>query len=217
MYAMLCTRPDICLAVGMVSRYQSNPGREHWTAVKHIIKYLKWTRDYMLVYHSDELVPIGYTDSDFQSDMDSRKLISGNVFTLGGGAIDWRSIKQTCVADSTMEAEYVATSEAAKEAVWLRNFLKDLAVVPAIEMSLTMFCDNSGAVANSKEPRSHKKAKHIERKYHLIRDIVQRGHVMVAKIASENNLADPFTKALPQKSFDRHVEGMGVRVVGAWL
>lgn len=101
--------------------------------------------------------------------------------------------------------------------MWLRNILKDLAVVPAIEMPLTMFCDNSGAVANSKEPRSHKKAKHIERKYHLIRDIVQRGDVMVAKIASENNLADPFTKALPQKSFDRHVEGMGVRVVGAWL
>ena len=80
-----------------------------------------------------------------------------------------------------------------------------------------MFCDSSGAVENSKDPRSHKKAKHIERKYHLIRDIVQRGDVIVAKIASENNLADPFTKALPQKSFDRHVEGMGVRVVGAWL
>nr|XP_025883704.1 uncharacterized protein LOC112940161 [Solanum lycopersicum] len=84
---------------------------------KHIIKYLKKTRDYMLVYHSDELVPIGYTDSDFQSDIDSRKSTSGNVFTLGGGAIAWRSIKQTCVADSTMEAEYVAVSEAAKEAV----------------------------------------------------------------------------------------------------
>ena len=117
MYSMLCTRPDICFAVGMVSRYQSNPGREHWTAVKHIIKYLKRTRDYMLVYHSDELVPIGYRDSDFQSDMDSRKSTSGNVFTLGGGAIVWRSIKQTCVAGSTMETEYVAASEAAKEAV----------------------------------------------------------------------------------------------------
>ena len=104
-------------AVGMVSRYQSNRGREYLTAVKHIIKYLKRTRDYMLVYHSDELVPIGYTDSDFQSDMDSRKSTSGNVFTLGGGSIVWRSIKQTCVADSTMEAEYVAASEAAKEAV----------------------------------------------------------------------------------------------------
>ena len=116
----------------------------------------------MLVYHSDELVPIGYTDSDFQSYMDSRKSTSGNVLTLGGGAIVWRSIKQTCVADSTMEAEYIAASEAAKEAAWLRNFMKNLAVVPAIEMPLTMFCDNSGAVANSKEPRSHKKEKHIE-------------------------------------------------------
>ena len=171
----------------------------------------------MLVYHLDELVPIRNTNSNFQSDMDSRKSTSGNVFTLGGGAIVWRSINQTCVVDSTMEAKYVAASEAAKEAVWLRNFLKDLTVVPATEMPLTMFCDNSEAVANSKEPRSHKKAKHIERKYHLIRDIVQRGDVMVAKIALDNNLADPFTKALPQKSFDRHVEGMGVRVVGEWL
>ena len=101
--------------------------------------------------------------------------------------------------------------------MWLRNFLKDLAVVPAIEMPLIMFCDNNGAVANSKEPRSHKKEKHIERKYHLIRDIVQRRDVMVAKIALEKNLADPFPKALSQKSFNRHVERIGVRIVGAWL
>ena len=217
MYAMLCTRPDICFAVGMVSRFQSNPGREHWTAVKHIIKYLKRTRDYMLVFQSENLVPIGYTDSDFQSDQDSRKSTSGNVFVLGGGAISWRSIKQTCVADSTMEAEYVAASEAAKEAVWLRNFLLDLGVVPSVQSPITLYCDNSGAVANSKEPRSHKRAKHIERKYHLIRDIVQRGDVVVMKIASENNLADPFTKSLSSTTFERHVEGMGVKVADAWL
>ncbi|XP_070018025.1 secreted RxLR effector protein 161-like [Nicotiana sylvestris] len=87
MYAMLYTRPDICFAIGMVSRFQSNLGREHWTVVKHIIKYLKRTRDYMLVYHSSDLAPIGYTDSDFQSDRDSRKSTSGYVFILGGGAI----------------------------------------------------------------------------------------------------------------------------------
>lgn len=104
MYDMLCTRPDIYFAVGMVSRYQSNPGNEHWTAVKHIIKYLKRTRDYMLVFHSGDLAPVGYIDLDFQSDRDSRKSTSGYVFTLGGGAISWRSIKQSCVADSTMEA-----------------------------------------------------------------------------------------------------------------
>ncbi|RVW98285.1 Retrovirus-related Pol polyprotein from transposon TNT 1-94 [Vitis vinifera] len=217
MYAMLCTRPDICFVVGMVSRFQSNPGREHWTAVKHIIKYLKRTRDYMLVFQSENLVPIGYTDSDFQSDQDYRKSTSGNVFVLGGGAISWRSIKQTCVADSTMEAEYVAASEAAKEAVWLINFLLDLGVVPSVQSPITLYCDNSGAVANSKEPRSHKRAKHIERKYHLIRDIVQRGDVVVMKIASKNNLADPFTKSLSSTTFERHVEGMGVKVVDAWL
>jgi hypothetical protein len=133
------------------------------------------------------------------------------VFTLGGGAISWRSIKQKCIADSTMEAEYVAASEAAKEAVWLRSFLLDLSVVPDLPKSITIYCDNSGAVANSKEPRAHKASKHIERKYHLIRDIVKRGDVAVVKIASEDNLADPFTKSLPAKTFDGHVEKMGVR------
>ncbi|KAK1569067.1 hypothetical protein Q3G72_032160 [Acer saccharum] len=211
MYAMLCTRPDICFAVGIVSRFQSKPGPDHWTAVKHIFKYLKRTRDNMLVYSGGDLVPVGYTDSDFQSDSDSRKSTSGAVFTIGGGAVIWRSIKQSCIADSTMEAEYVAACEAAKEAVWLRQFLIDLEVVPSANKQITIYCDNSGAVANSKEPRSHKRGKHIERKYHLLREIVQRGDVTITKIASAENLADPFTKALPQKSFDGHLENMGMR------
>ena len=87
MYAMLCTRPDICFAVGIVSRFQSKPGPDHWTAVKHIFKYLKRTRDNMLVYSGGDLIPVGYTDSDFQSDSDSRKSASGAVFTIGGGAV----------------------------------------------------------------------------------------------------------------------------------
>ena len=139
------------------------------------------------------------------------------MFTLGGGAISWRSIKQSCIADSTMEAEYVAASEAAKEAVWLRNFLMDLGVVPSAQPAMTLYCDNSGAVANSREPRAHKKGKHIERKYHLIRDFVHRGDVAVTKIASADNLADPFTKSLTAKAFDSHVEGMGLRCSAAWL
>ena len=87
MYAMLCTRPDICFAVGIVSRFQSKPGPDHWTAVKHIFKYLRRTRDNMLVYSGGDLIPVGYTDSDFQSDSDSRKSTSRSVFTLGGGAV----------------------------------------------------------------------------------------------------------------------------------
>ena len=157
MYAILCTRPDICFIVGMVRTYESNLGQEHWTMVKYIIKYLKRTRDYMLVYQADSLVPLGYTNSYFQSDKDSRKSTSGYVFTLGSGAISWRSIKQSCIDDSTMEAKYVETSKAAKEAVWLINILLDLGMVPSVQLPITLYCDNSGAVANSKESRAHKK------------------------------------------------------------
>ena len=166
----------------------------------------------MLVYHYEDLIPIGYTNFDFQSDLDFRKSTSSYVFTLGGGAISW-SVKQSCIADSTMEVEYVAASEVAKEAIWLKKFLSDLGVMRMEQVPITLFCDNSGAVAQSKDPRNHKKGKHIERKYHIIRDIVIRGDVVVAKIDGANNLANPFTKALPQRTFESHLEGMKVRLV----
>ena len=127
----------------------------------------------MLMYGGDELIPIGYTDSDFMSDKDLRKSTSGHVFTLGGGAVNWRSIKQKCIVDSTTEAEYIAACESAKKAIWLKKFLIELGVVLASLSPITLYCDNSGAVAQSKEPRNHGKGKHVERKYHLIRDIVQ--------------------------------------------
>jgi hypothetical protein len=117
MYAILCTRPDICFAVDMVSRYQSNPRPTHWVTVKHILKYVRRTRDYILVYHCEDLTTIGYTDSEFQLDRDSRKSTSRYVYTLDGGAISWRSVKQSCNTDFTMEAEYVVACEAEKEAV----------------------------------------------------------------------------------------------------
>ena len=98
----------------MVSQYQSNPGPKHWQAIKHILKYLQRTRNYILVYWCEDMISIGYTDSDFQSILDIRKSTSGYVFILGGGAISWRSVKQSCIVDSTMEAEYVVACEAAK-------------------------------------------------------------------------------------------------------
>ena len=123
------------------------------------------------------------------------------MFTFGGGAISWRSVKQSSITDSTREAEYIATSEAAKEVVWLKNFLMDIEVVLFERSVITLYCDNSGVVANLKEPRSHKRGKRIARKYHVIREIVNRGDVAVSQIASEYNLADPFTKGLSQKGF----------------
>ena len=106
---------------------------------------------------------------------------------------------ESSIADYTMEAKYIAASEAAKEAMWLKNFLMDLEVVPFERPAITLYCDNSGAIANSKEPRSHKRGKHIERKYHLIREIVNRGDVTMSQLASEDNLA--FYKGVKPKSF----------------
>ena len=165
----------------------------------------------MLVYSGSDLEPTGYADSDFQSDKDCRKSTSGSVFTLGSGAVVWRSIKQSSIVDSTMEAEYIEACKASKEAVWLKKFYTDLEVVPGLENPLVLYCDNSGAVANSKEPRSHKRGKHIENKYHLVREIVQRGDVSILKIALEHNLDDPFTKMLPTKKFEGHVRNLGLR------
>ncbi|KAA0041266.1 gag/pol protein [Cucumis melo var. makuwa] len=165
----------------------------------------------MLVYGSKDLILTRYTDFDFQTDKDARKSISGSVFTLNRGAVVWRSIKQSCIADFTMKAEYIVVCEATKEAIWLKKFLTDLEVVPNMHLSTTLYCDNSGAVANSREPRSHKRGKHIERKYHLIREIVHRGDVTVTKISSEQNMADPFTKVLMTKVFESHLHDLGLR------
>ncbi|KAA0025346.1 gag/pol protein [Cucumis melo var. makuwa] len=180
-------------------------------SVKKILKYLRRTKDYILVYGTKDLILTGYTDSDFQTDKDARKSTSGSVFTLNGGEVVWRNIKQSCIADFTMEVEYVAACEAAKEAVWLRKFLTDLKIVPNMHLPITLYYDNNGAVANSREPRSHKWGKHIERKYHLIREIVHRGEIVVTQISSEQNIADPFTKALTAKVFESHLQSLGLR------
>ena len=127
-YAMLCTRPDICFAVGLVSRYQSNPGREHWKAVKRILRYLKGTMDYCLCYQGSNLRLIGYSDADWGGDLDQRKSTSGYTFLLNKGTISWSSKKQTCIALSTMEAEFIAYSAVVQEAVWLRRFFMNLGI-----------------------------------------------------------------------------------------
>ena len=104
MYAMLCTRPDICFAIGMVSCYQSNPGLAHWRAVKRILRYLRGTSDHALCYHGGDLRLTGYSDADWASDKDECKSTSGYAFILGGGAVSWCSKKQSCIALSTMES-----------------------------------------------------------------------------------------------------------------
>ncbi|KAI3723297.1 hypothetical protein L2E82_34775 [Cichorium intybus] len=212
MYAMTCTRPDVAFALSMVSRYQGNPGRAHWIAVKNILKYLRRTKNMVLVLGgSDTLRVEGYTDASFQTDRDSGRSQSGWVFLLNGGAVTWKSSKQETVAGSTCESEYIAASEASKEAAWLKNFIGDLGVVPSIQEPLELFCDNEGAVALTKEPRDHGKSRHIDRKYHYIRHRVEEGHLLVKRVSSEDNPADPLTKALSRIKHNQHARSIGLR------
>ncbi|CAA0824960.1 cysteine-rich RLK (RECEPTOR-like protein kinase) 8, partial [Striga hermonthica] len=199
MYAMLCTRPNVAYALSVTSRYQSNPGEEHWKAVKIILKYLRRNKDIFMVYGNGELKLEGFTDSGFQSDKDDFKSMSGYLFTLNGAAVSWKSSKQETIVDSTTEAEYIVASDAAKEAVWIRNFIQGLGVVPSVVDQIMIYCDNNGAIAQAKEPRSHQRSKHITRRYHLIREIIGRGDVVMERVDSAENIADPLTKPLSQK------------------
>ena len=124
MYAQVCTRLDIELIVGLLGRYQSDPGLDHWKAAKKVIRYLQGTKDYKLIYrYTNQLKVIGYLDSDFAGCVDIRKSTSGYIFLLFGGAISWRSTKQKLVASSIMEAKFVACYEATTQTLWLRNFI----------------------------------------------------------------------------------------------
>ncbi|TLX69409.1 Ty1/Copia family ribonuclease HI [Labilibacter sediminis] len=212
MYAMTCTRPDVAYALSMVSRYQGNPGESHWTAVKNILKYLRRTKDMFLLYGGKEELKVeGYCDASFQTDRDDCCSQTGWVFMLNGGAVSWKSSKQKTVADSTCESEYIAASKAAKEATWMQNFIGDLGVVPNIKDPVEIFCDNEGAVALTKEPHIHEKSRHILRKYHYVRKRVEAGGVVVKRVSSEDNPADPLTKALSRIKHDIHTRFIGIR------
>ena len=135
------------------------------------------------------------------------------MFCLNGGVVIWKTSKQPTVADSTTEAEYIAASETAKEAVWVKKFVTELGVVPSISEPVVVYCDNTGAIAQAKEPRSHHRSKHILRKFHLIREILQRQDVVISKIDTDDNVEDPFTKPLPIAKHYRHARTIGLRYI----
>ena len=135
------------------------------------------------------------------------------MFCLNGGAVSWKSSKQSKVADSTTEAEYIAASEAAKEAVWIKKFITELGVVPSISDAIELRCDNNGAIAQAKEPRSHQRSKHILRHYHLIREIIDRENVEICRVPKDDNIADPLTKLLTQQKHDHHTKSLGIRCI----
>ncbi|KAI5433740.1 hypothetical protein KIW84_020850 [Lathyrus oleraceus] len=136
---------------------------------------------------------------------------NGYVVCLNGGTVSWKSSKQHTVADSTTEVEYIAASSATKEDVWIKKFISELGIVPSIVDPIGLYCDNNGAIAQAKEPRSHQRSKHILRRYHLIREIIDRGEVNICRVPTLDNIVDPLTKPLAQKKHDGHTRSMGIR------
>ncbi|XP_031106199.1 secreted RxLR effector protein 161-like [Ipomoea triloba] len=211
-YIQVCTRPDIAFAVGMLGRYLHNPGLDHWRAVKKVLRYLKGTKDYKLGFRqTDNLDVVGYSDADFAGCVDSRKSISGCVFIMAGGAISWRSVKQSLIATSTCEAEFVSCFEATSQGVWLKNFISELRVMDSISKPLKVYCDNSAAIFLAKNNnKSRSRSKHIDIKFLAIMERVKNKVVIIEHIKTELMLADPLTKGMPPFKFKDLVQKMGL-------
>jgi len=201
MYAMVCTRPDISQAVGIVSRYMHDPGKEHWQAVKWILRYILNTVDVGLVFERDEKVGnyiVGYCDSDYAGDMDKRRSTTGYVFTLANAPVSWKSTLQSTVALSTTEAEYMAVTEAVKEAIWLYGLLDELGIG---HKYIKVHCDSQSAIHLAKNQVYHARTKHIDVRYHFVREILEEGEIQIQKIPTTENPADMMTKVVTAVKF----------------
>lgn len=206
MYAMVATRPDIAFAVGVVSRFMANPRKKNWEAVKHILKYLKGTASKCLRFGNSDASIVGFTDADYAGCVDTRRSTSRYVFLFAGAAVSWRSYLQNCTSSSTTEAEYVAVSGASKEAVWLARLVGDL----GITQTPVLHCDSQSAIALAKNPMFHSKSKHIEVRYHVIRDILASKRIELVKVHTDDNPADALMKSLASERFAHCIEMMGV-------
>ncbi|XP_042065538.1 secreted RxLR effector protein 161-like [Salvia splendens] len=176
MYAMIGTRPDVAQAISCTSRYMSNHGREHWQALKWILRYLRGAGNMGILFNSTDYgmedALIGYCDSDFAGSIDTRKSQSGYIFTMYGAAVSWKSGLQNVVALSTTEAEYISLTSAVKESSWLRGIANDFGVQQQV---VSIGCDNNGALSLAKHQVFHERSKHIDVRLHFVREEVENG------------------------------------------
>lgn len=210
MYAMLGSRPDIAFAVSCVSRYSANPTNDHMNAVLRVFKYLHGTLEYQLTYRG-ELQPLrGFSDSDFAGDKATSRSTSGFVFNIGSGAISWSAKRQPHVVLSTTEAEYGGQTQAAKEAIWLRQLLRSLNPADPIPYATIIYCDNQGAIALAKDPRFHPRTKHIGVQHHWIREKIADKEIELEYVSTTKQVADGLTKPLPRPTFEAFRDALGL-------
>ncbi|KAK3784573.1 hypothetical protein RRG08_003381 [Elysia crispata] len=193
---MTATRSDLCFVVTKLSQYLSMPSDRHMIVAKHALRYLKATIQQKLTFRKsvDNLSLSSFCDSDWGNSED-QKSITGYCFTLSreGPLISWKSKKQQSVALSSCEAEYMAISSATQEGKFLLALINDMNIDLHVH-DFTLNCDNQGAIALSKNPVHHQRSKHIDIRYHFVRDEISNGHMKVQYVPSKENLADVFTK-----------------------
>ena len=208
-YASITTRPDISHAVNVLSQHMAKPNKEHLSAAKRVLRYLRGTTDVGIIFRkSDNFELVGYSDADWAGDVDSRKSTSGYVFLLGGNIISWASKKQPVVALSTTEAEYIALCLATQEAIWLRRLCAS--VGQAQTKPTKILEDNQGTISMSRNPRDNSRTKHIDIKYHFVREAVEKNETDIVHCRTQEMVADTLTKGLPKPAFERHRNSMNI-------
>ncbi|KFY80857.1 hypothetical protein V499_00312 [Pseudogymnoascus sp. VKM F-103] len=207
-----CTRPDMAHAIGVAGRYNANPSQAHMDATDQIYAFLNGTVDQGLFYKANSTLElVGYVDADHANCHDTRKSTTGFVFLLGGSPVSWCSQRQKTVAVSTTDAEYIAASEASREAIWLRRFINDLKIDGCYIPHVPLYIDNNAALKLTKNPEGHGRTKHIDIKYHYIRQKVEEGDIQTLRVDTKDNLADILTKALGGQKFLDFVKRLGLR------
>ncbi|KAI3707380.1 hypothetical protein L6452_25840 [Arctium lappa] len=202
------SRPDIMFSTCLCARYQANPKEIHLSAVKRIFRYLKGTADLGMWYPKDTSFELtAYTDADHAGCMLDRKSTLGHVQFLGDKLVSWGSKKQLCVSTSTAEAEYVAAASYCSQVLWMRTQLRDYGFH---FNKIPIYCDSKSAIAITANPVQHTKTKHIDVRYHFIKDNVEKGTIELFFVKTEYQLADLFTKPLDEKRFTFLVSKLGM-------
>jgi hypothetical protein len=209
LYLSGCTRPDISYSVGALSRYMAEPHQSHWLALKGVLAYIASTSGMGLVYGREKGGLVGFCDADYAGDVDTRRSTTGYVFLLAGAVISWQSRLQQTVAVSTAEAEYMASSSAVKEALWLRVLWQDLGFG---QIEVPIFGDNQAAIRLTEEAMSSARAKHIDVQHHFVRQRVRMGQVRFTYVSTDRMVADIMTKALVPAKHITCRELMGMRM-----
>lgn len=206
---LTATRPDMMFCISLISMYMAKPTELHLQAAKRILRYWKGTINYGIFYKKRrEKELLAFVDSDCAGDVEDRKSKSGYVFLLSSGAVSWSSKKQPIVTLSTTEAEFVAAAACACQVVWMRRILKKLS--HSQEGSTTIMCDNSSTIKLSKNPVMHGRSKHIDVRFHFLRELTKDGEVELVHCGTQDQLADWMTKPLKLDAFQKLREKLGI-------